>query len=201
MNYNIEGDIRMGGTVALDNTLTLVNAAAQAKAAGTAINEVKDTVNKHIADEANPHKVTKEQVGLGNVNNTSDATKPVSIMQAAAIKEVKDELTAAIADKVGKEAGKGLSTNDFTDAYKKKLDGIEDGANKYILGNNVVNTTNIAEASVTAPKLADRSVTASKVAFDYQTPLNANQIRAIHISTAEPTASNGSDGDIWFVYE
>jgi len=29
----------------------------------------------HIADVANPHAVTKTQVGLGNVDNTSDATK------------------------------------------------------------------------------------------------------------------------------
>lgn len=32
----------------------------------------------HIADKANPHEVTKVQIGLGNVDNTSDADKPVS---------------------------------------------------------------------------------------------------------------------------
>lgn len=39
----------------------------------------------HYADFNNPHKVTKDQVGLGNVDNTSDADKPVSTAQAAAI--------------------------------------------------------------------------------------------------------------------
>lgn len=34
--------------------------------------------------------------------------------------------------KVDKVAGKGLSTNDFTDLLKSKLDGMEEGANKYI---------------------------------------------------------------------
>lgn len=34
---------------------------------------------------------------------------------------------------VQKESGKGLSTNDFTTAYKTKLDGIASGANKYTL--------------------------------------------------------------------
>ena len=34
---------------------------------------------------------------------------------------------------VAKETGKGLSTNDFTKAYKDKLDGIDSGANKYTL--------------------------------------------------------------------
>ena len=35
--------------------------------------------------------------------------------------------------KVDKVDGKGLSTNDFTTAYKNKLDGISEGANKYVL--------------------------------------------------------------------
>jgi hypothetical protein len=37
--------------------------------------------NTHAANVANPHAVTKAQVGLGNVDNTSDANKPVSALQ------------------------------------------------------------------------------------------------------------------------
>lgn len=37
-----------------------------------------DKVNAHVADFENPHQVTKEQIGLGNVDNTSDANKPIS---------------------------------------------------------------------------------------------------------------------------
>ena len=36
------------------------------------------TVNGHISDTNNPHNVTKAQVGLGNVDNTSDLNKPIS---------------------------------------------------------------------------------------------------------------------------
>lgn len=32
----------------------------------------------HINNKSNPHAVTKEQVGLGNVDNTSDLDKPIS---------------------------------------------------------------------------------------------------------------------------
>ena len=35
----------------------------------------------HPNDKSNPHNVTKEQLGLGNVDNTSDANKPVSTAQ------------------------------------------------------------------------------------------------------------------------
>ena len=52
-------------------------------------------VNQHIANKSNPHAVTKTQVGLGNVNNTSDANKPVSTAQATAIANAKAAGTAA----------------------------------------------------------------------------------------------------------
>jgi hypothetical protein len=45
-------------------------------------------VQAHTADTANPHVVTKAQVGLGSADNTSDADKPVSTAQQAAIAEV-----------------------------------------------------------------------------------------------------------------
>lgn len=35
-------------------------------------------LDTHEANTSNPHSVTKDQVGLGNVDNTSDADKPVS---------------------------------------------------------------------------------------------------------------------------
>lgn len=59
---------------------------------------VNAKVDSHIGNKANPHKVTKAQVGLGNVNNTSDADKPVSTAQATAIAEAKAAGTNAQAN-------------------------------------------------------------------------------------------------------
>lgn len=39
----------------------------------------------HVNDTANPHSVTKTQVGLGNVDNTSDTNKPISTATQAAL--------------------------------------------------------------------------------------------------------------------
>lgn len=62
---------------------------------GSDITALETKVNNHIANKSNPHTVTKAQVGLGNVNNTSDADKPVSTAQAAAIADAKAAGTAA----------------------------------------------------------------------------------------------------------
>ncbi|MGV9001361.1 MAG: hypothetical protein ACOH18_00170 [Candidatus Saccharimonadaceae bacterium] len=43
------------------------------------------TVNNHIADTANPHSTTKAQIGLSNIDNTSDINKPVSTATQTAL--------------------------------------------------------------------------------------------------------------------
>lgn len=60
---------------------------------------------------------TKNDIGLGNVDNTSDLNKPISTATQTALD-----------GKVDKVTGKGLSENDFTNTLKTKLDGIEAGA-------------------------------------------------------------------------
>lgn len=42
------------------------------------IDELVTKLDTHISNKSNPHSVTKVQVGLGNVDNTSDANKPIS---------------------------------------------------------------------------------------------------------------------------
>lgn len=49
-----------------------------AAAQGVTLEETNTSLTTHTSDKDNPHGVTKTQVGLGNVDNTSDANKPVS---------------------------------------------------------------------------------------------------------------------------
>lgn len=74
-------------------------------------------LSAHEARVDNPHSVTKTQVGLSNVDNTSDANKPVSAAQQTALD-----------NKVDKISGKGLSQEDYTTTEKSKLAGIASGA-------------------------------------------------------------------------
>lgn len=50
-------------------------------------------IQAHIIAQNNPHGVTKAQVGLGDVDNTSDSDKPVSTAQQAAL-DLKADLVA-----------------------------------------------------------------------------------------------------------
>ncbi len=46
---------------------------------------LSDNVSSHLADNTNPHTVTKSQIGLSDVDNTADTLKPVSALQQKAI--------------------------------------------------------------------------------------------------------------------
>jgi hypothetical protein len=60
------------------STVTGLQTALDSKAADA-------DLDSHVGDTANPHAVTKTQVGLGNVDNTSDVNKPVSTAQQTAL--------------------------------------------------------------------------------------------------------------------
>lgn len=83
-----------------------------------------------------PHVQTKADIGLGNVDNTSDLDKPVSTATQNAINiaiatlegSSGSQFTAInelLNQKVDKVEGMGLSSNDFTDEEKEKLAGLE----------------------------------------------------------------------------
>ena len=62
---------------ALSADVTLSAADVGADAAGAA-SGVQTSLTSHTNNKSNPHAVTKAQVGLGNVDNTSAANKPIS---------------------------------------------------------------------------------------------------------------------------
>lgn len=80
------------------------------------VEENRKTAAAHAARTDNPHSVTKAQVGLDKVDNTSDENKPLSTAVKNEFKKV-----------VYKETGKGLSTNDFTNEQKSAVDALIEG--------------------------------------------------------------------------
>lgn len=64
--------------------------------------------------------------------------------------ELLDDTTVDLSDKVDKEAGKGLSTNDYTTAEKTKLAGIAEGANKYVHPSYTAKTSGLYKVTVDA---------------------------------------------------
>lgn len=67
------------------------------------------TVTAHISNTSNPHAVTKTQVGLSNVDNTSDSNKPISTATQSALNAKAtvaqfDALTSTVANQLATKA-------------------------------------------------------------------------------------------------
>ena len=81
-----QGTANAGKGLVVDGTsgnLTLTDVATQAE------------LNAHTGSKTNPHGVTKAQVGLGNVDNTSDANKPISTATQTALNAKQDKLVTS----------------------------------------------------------------------------------------------------------
>lgn len=63
-----------------------------------ALGKLQAQITAHVGRTDNPHSVTKSQVGLGNVDNTSDANKPISSATQTALNG-KVNITTKVAGK------------------------------------------------------------------------------------------------------
>lgn len=83
------GDFTPGEQAAIDSGIT-----AEKVALYDSYAEQLDKLAIHLADYNNPHKVTAEQLGLGNVDNTQDLDKPISTATQEALNSISKDLTA-----------------------------------------------------------------------------------------------------------
>lgn len=101
------GAASWGGISGTLSAQTDLQTALDAKAATShnhdAAYEPKNTnIQSHISSTSNPHAVTKAQVGLANVDNTSDANKPISTATQTALDgKAASSHTHAISDTTG----------------------------------------------------------------------------------------------------
>ena len=82
--------------------------------------------NKSLIDGITTNKVNVSDIIDNLTTNSSD--KVLSAKQGKVVKDLIDELTITVGNKVDKVSGKGLSTNDYTTSEKNKLNGIASGA-------------------------------------------------------------------------
>ena len=159
-------------------------------------------LNTHTSSTSNPHNVTKEQLGLGEVDNTSDVNKPVSTAQQEAIDnavtESKDYTDTKVSDLMG-SAPETLNTlekvaqviNDNGDAIETLNNTIETKANQSDLEalQGTVTTNETALNTHTSNTDNPHSVTKAQVGLsevDNTSDLNKP------VSTATQTAINNS---------
>lgn len=71
--------------------------------------EIKATLDSHLNNYNNPHQVTKQQIGLDQVDNTSDLNKPISTLTQQALDyeaNLRDEMDTELMNRINVLQGK-----------------------------------------------------------------------------------------------
>ena len=131
-------------------------------------------------------------IGLGNVDNTSDLNKPISTATQAALDT-----------KVDKVTGKGLSTNDYTTTEKDKLDGIEAQANKTIVDNALSDSsTNPVQNKIVKNALGNKQDTLTETQLTaVNSGITSTDVTQIGTNKNDISTINQTIGDINTVLE
>lgn len=121
---------------------------AYTKTEGDARYESKNVnIQNHIANTSNPHGVTKTQVGLGNVDNTTDANK--NVLSATKL------TTPRNINGVGFDGTSNISINTNNPQVIKFDTGVTEGTDLYTFNGSVAKTIDIkAGTNVTLTKAA-----------------------------------------------
>ena len=136
---------------------------------------------------------------------TYDTLKEISDYIATHQSEY-EAIIAALAGKVDKETGKGLSTNDYTTAEKTKLGGIEAGANNYVLPVATSSTLGGVKQGANVTIALDGTLSATDTTYAEATTTAAglmsaadktkvNNMPKIYVSSTQP--QNLTSNDLW----
>lgn len=161
------------------------------------IGEGSETLTSHIANKSNPHEVTKEQVGLGNVDNTADTDKPVSDATQALIDSTKNELNSSISSHVENKdnphdvtkAQVGLDQVDNTSDLNKPVSTAQQEAI-----NTAKEEINQVLTSHTSNTSNPHNVTKEQIGLSNVT--NDSQVKRVEMGVASGVATLGEDGKV-----
>lgn len=135
------------------------------------VDEAINDVNTKISDETTRAEEAETKLST-DIKAVEDGYKAADIQLKTDVTNVVDVLNVSIDKKVDKQDGKGLSTNDFTDADKVKLNGLDnydDTAIKNSISanteaietnkNSITSNTTVIEAEVTRAEAAEKVLT------------------------------------------
>ncbi|MDE7252114.1 MAG: hypothetical protein K2O32_04150 [Acetatifactor sp.] len=173
-----------------NNNMDLMDSALNELASNS--NNQEEILDEHIKNKNNPHNVTKEQVGLGNVDNTSDINKPVSTAQQSAINSAISNHNAStsthtdIRNLISKLTARLNTLADSDDTTLDQLSEIVD----YIKNNKSL-IDGITTSKVNVSDIIDNLTSA-----DTNKPLSAKQGKVLKdlidaLTNTIPTVNNG----------
>lgn len=136
-------------------------------------------LSTHESDATNPHSVTATQVGLGNVDNTSDVNKPVSTAQATA-----DSLRLLLTGGTVTGQIKGITPAAAPDLTRKDYVDTADALKLNLTGGTMTGGLNLGNGSA-ASNLVVRATTGGFSSMSFKRVDNSNATGLFYSETAD----------------
>ena len=178
----------------------------QNKVINTALAGKVDTVSgKGLSTE---DYTTAEKTKLAGIAEGATAVTVDSTLSGTSENPVQNKvINAALAGKVDTVTGKGLSTNDYTDAEKTKLAGIAEGANAYTLPVATSSTLGGVKQGANVSIALDGTLSATDTTYAEATTTAAGLMSAadktaldakpdVYVQSSQPSGLKA--GDLWF---
>lgn len=147
---------------------------------------IPEKIKEHIEDYSNPHKVTKDQVGLDEVDNTSDIDKPVSTATQEFVNTVHDELDEKInaersylQSQIDSNDEDISELHDLIDEHAERLDDLE-------LGQTYLEQT-IADETIAREEAVSAEIATREAAVEAEQAARTASIEALRQSVQETT--------------
>lgn len=140
-----------------------------------------DSSLNSVSENPVQNKVVADALTNGTKNaNTiiaSNAYANIGSQQNNNLETVLGKVNTALGSKVSVQSGKALSTNDFTNAYKTKLDGIAEGADNVTVSRSLSSGTKIGTITInnTGTDLYTHALTDNLTTNDNTKALSAKQ--------------------------
>lgn len=146
-----------------------------------------DSYDYHVSNTENPHNVTANQVGLGNVTNVSTT----NVITPDSEKNITSgAVYSALSNKVDKVDGKGLSDQNYTYEEKIKLSGLSNYDDTSL--SDRVSATESAIENINADSSVDGST-------DYKIAKALEGVTSISYEIVSSLPATGVTGKIYFV--
>ena len=199
----LDGIAEGATAVTVDSALSATSEnPVQNKVVKSALDGKVDTVSgKGLSTE---DYTTAEKTKLAGIAEGATATTVDSALSATSENPVQNKVVkSALDSKVDTVSGKGLSTNDYTDAEKTKLAGIAEGANAYTLpaattttlGGVIVGTNLSVDANGTISGNYSAATTSANGLMSSTDKAKLDGLNNIVVSETQPSSMN--NGDVW----
>lgn len=134
----LNGDATKEGSVKKQVADAVAGIVADAPDAYDTLKEISDWISTHSDSAATMNsQITANKNAIDTLNGTGEGSV------SKAVSDAQTSLQASIDEKVSKETGKGLSTNDYTAAEKNKLKDIAEGAQVNVIEEIQVNSAKV----------------------------------------------------------